>query len=45
MVKHFDTHTRLSDSIILYTPPTGTKFDYKVGYENVDTGIVGLANR
>ena len=33
----------ISDSIILYTPATGTKFDYKVGYENVDTGIAGLA--
>ena len=43
MAQHFDTHTRLADSIILYTPPTGTKFDYKVGYENVDTGIAGLA--
>ena len=34
---------RIADSIILYTPPTGTKFDYKVGYENVDTGLAGLA--
>ena len=33
-------HTRISDSIILYTPPT-VKFDYKVGYEQVDTGIAG----
>jgi hypothetical protein len=32
----------ISDSIILYTPSTGTKFDYKVGYENIDTGIAGL---
>ena len=39
----FNTHSRLSDSIILYTPSTGTKFDYKVGYENIDTGIAGLA--
>ena len=38
----FNTHSRLSDSIILYTPSTGTKFDYKVGYENIDTGIAGL---
>jgi len=34
----------ISDSIILYTPSTGTKFDYKVGYENIDTGIAGLAS-
>ena len=32
-------HTRISDSIILYTPQSGNKFDYTVGYENVDTGI------
>ena len=32
-------HTRISDSIILYTPPTGNKFDYTVGHENVDTKI------
>ena len=34
---------RIADSIILYTPSTGTKFDYKVGYENIDTGLAGLA--
>lgn len=39
----FNTHSRLADSIILYTPTTGAKFDYKVGYENIDTGIAGLA--
>tara|TARA_A100001515_G_scaffold141023_1_gene137431 strand:+ start:1779 stop:2909 length:1131 start_codon:yes stop_codon:yes gene_type:complete len=43
MAQHFQTHSRLADSIILYTPPTGNKFEYKVGYENVDTGIAGLA--
>ena len=32
-------HTRISDSIILYTPPTNIKFDYSVGYENIDTGL------
>ena len=37
------THSRLADSIILYTPTTGNKFDYKVNYENIDTGIAGLA--
>jgi len=42
MGKRFQTHSRLADSIILYTPPSGTKFDYKVGYENIDTGIAGL---
>jgi len=36
------THTTtISDSIILYTPPTGTKFDYKVSFEGMDTGIGG----
>ena len=36
------THTTtISDSIILYTPPTGTKFDYKVSFEGMDTGIAG----
>ena len=39
------THTRISDSIILYTHhQSENKFDYTVGYENVDTGIVGLTN-
>ena len=42
MSTNFNTHSRLADSIILYTPTTGTKFDYKVGYENIDTGIAGL---
>ena len=31
----------ISDSIILYTPSTGTKFDYKVSYGNTPTGIAG----
>ena len=39
--KHLQTHSRISDSIILYTPPA-VKFDYKVGYEQIDTGIVGV---
>ena len=39
--KNLQTHTRISDSIILYTPPA-VKFDYKVGYEQVDTGVVGV---
>jgi len=34
------THSRLEDSIILYTPPS-TKFDYKVGYDNVEEGAFG----
>ena len=38
--KNLQTHTRISDSIILYTPPA-VKFDYRVGYEQIDTGIVG----
>ena len=32
-------HTRISDSIILYTPQSGNRFDYAVSYENADTGI------
>jgi len=32
---------RIADSIILYTPSTGTKFDYKVTYANTPTGIAG----
>ena len=39
--KNLQTHTRISDSIILYTPPA-VKFDYKVGYEQIDTGIIGV---
>jgi hypothetical protein len=36
------THTTtISDSIILYTPGVGTKFDYKVRFEGMDTGIAG----
>jgi len=33
-------HTTISDSIILYTPPTDLKFNYSVAYENVDTALV-----
>ena len=32
---------RIADSIILYTPSTGTKFDYKVTYANTPTGMAG----
>jgi len=39
--KNLQIHTRISDSIILYTPPA-VKFDYKVGYEQIDTGIAGV---
>ena len=36
------THTTtISDSVILYTPGVGTKFDYKVGFEGMDTNIAG----
>ena len=31
--------SRISDSIILYTPSTQTKFDYSVSYEGVDTNL------
>ena len=39
--KNLQTHTRISDSIILYTPQSGNKFNYGVTYEQIDTGIVG----
>ena len=32
-------HTNISDSIILYTPQSGNKFDYAVGYQNIDTRL------
>ena len=35
------THTSISDSIVLYAPPQN-KFDYKVTYENIDTGMAGM---
>jgi hypothetical protein len=38
--KNLQTHTRISDSIILYTPPA-VKFNYGVTYEQGDTGIAG----
>ena len=38
--KNLQTHTRISDSIILYTPPA-VKFNYGVTYEQADTGIAG----
>jgi hypothetical protein len=37
----YETHSRLASSIVLYSPPQN-KFDYKVGYENVDAGLAGL---
>jgi len=40
--KNLQTHTRISDSIILYTPPS-VKFNYGVTYELADTGIAGTA--
>jgi len=33
------THKTIADSIVLYTPSTNTQFNYKVGYENIDTGL------
>ena len=38
--KKLQTHTRITDSIILYTPPA-VKFNYGVTYEQADTGIAG----
>ena len=36
------THTFLSDSIVLYTPGQGVKFNYGATYNDVSTGIAGL---
>ncbi len=38
--KFESTHRRLSESIILYTPPE-TKFDYKATYTDAETGMLG----
>ena len=40
------THTRISNSIILYTPAQGLETNYSVNYEAVETGLIGfLAER
>ena len=36
------THTHISDSIILYTPPQGLQTEYSVNYDMVETGIAGF---
>ena len=36
-----ETHSRILSSIVLYSPPQN-KFEYKVGYNDVDTGMAGL---
>ena len=40
------THTRISNSVILYTPAQGLEANYSVNYEAVETGLIGfLAER
>ena len=39
--KFGSNHTYISDSIILYMPPEGMKFDQSASYEGVDTGLAG----
>jgi hypothetical protein len=41
MATSFETHSRIASSIVLYSPPTN-KFEYKVGYDGVDTALAGL---
>ena len=36
------THTRITDSICLYTPAEAVKFKYGASYENLATGLAGL---
>lgn len=36
------THTHISDSIILYTPPQGLQTEYSVNYDMVETGLAGF---
>ncbi len=36
------THTRITDSICLYTPAEAVKFTYKANYEMLATGLAGL---
>ena len=39
--KFGSNHTYISDSIILYMPPEGMKFDQSASYEGVETGLAG----
>ena len=41
MSKVDDNHNYISDSIILYTPAEGLKFNYSVNYEDAQTGLAG----
>ena len=34
-------HTYISDSIVMYMPPEGMKFDYSASYESMETGLAG----
>ena len=36
------THTRISDTVCLYTPAEAAKFSYRANYENLATGLAGL---
>ena len=39
--KFGSNHTYISDSIILYMPPEGMKFDQSASYEAMETGLAG----
>ena len=39
--KFGSNHNYISDSIILYMPPEGMKFDQSASYEGVETGLAG----
>ena len=39
--KFGSNHTYISDSIILYMPPEGMKFNQSASYEGVETGLAG----
>jgi len=39
---NFDRFTFISDTMLLYTPPTGLNFSYGMNYEGIETGILGV---
>ena len=36
------THSRISDSVCIYTPGDAVKFNYQANYESLATGLAGL---
>ena len=36
------THSRISDSVCIYTPGDAVKFSYTANYESLATGLAGL---